>query len=289
MKNKILIALVFFYFFQFAIAYCLDYLFLKSKIYKSAVIFSSTDLLKEKDIIIMGGSNGLVSYETSLLENNIKKKVYNLSEDDTNIQIHLLQLKLLLKKEITPETIILNIGSLGSNLSRNVLRYLPILGKNHDFDMLFQKHQTFNYYMYRIFSILKWGMYNNDLLYPLAFNIIKSNRYKHRFNEDGEYTYPNLKSSILSDDYEFIELNNENETLNEFKILCLENNINLIIVNTPYYKKKIKWNNSDNKVKNYSTLYANKPEYFYDNLHLNKIGKKEYTKQFIYENFSLNK
>lgn len=255
----------------------MDYCFLQSSIYKSAVMNSELDELSKKDILIFGGSNGLVSFDNKILEDRLNADVYNLSEDDTNLKLHLLQLKYLISHSVKPKVIILALGSMENGLSRNSLRYLPYFSTNKELSLAYKEFQSTEYYSFKIFPIFKWAKYNNDLLYPTLFSTLYKKNYRHRFDENGDYEYPVLLSKIESS-HEDVKLDSTNPDLKQFMNLCESNGIRLVTVNTPYYDKKINWDMSQNDVLNYSEVYELRDDLFYDASHLNKVGKIEFSK-----------
>jgi hypothetical protein len=262
------------YVLQFAIGQILDYSFLKSEIYKSAVINSQVEKLTSSDILIFGGSNGLVSFDNRILEERTHKEVYNLSEDDTNLKLHLLQLKLILNRGIKPERIILVIGSMEESLSRNFLRYLPYLSHDEFVNNDFQKFSKLEFQAFKIFPIFKWAKYNNDLLYPTLYSMFLNKNYHHRFDSNGDYEYPVVSAETLENGIkQKVELNYLDSNLVEFKNLCLQNGIALNIVNTPFLNKEITWNGYGEGLMNFSSVFGNNSNLFYDAAHINKNGK----------------
>jgi len=262
------------YVLQFAIGQILDYSFLKSEIYKSAVINSQVEKLTNSDILIFGGSNGLVSFDNRILEERTHKEVYNLSEDDTNLKLHLLQLKLILNRGIKPERIILVIGSMEEGLSRNFLRYLPYLSHDEFVNNDFQKFSKLEFQAFKIFPIFKWAKYNNDLLYPTLYSMFLNKNYHHRFDTNGDYEYPVVSAETMENGInQKVELNYLDSNLLEFKNLCLQNGIALSIVNTPFLNKEITWNEDRGDVMNFSSVFGSNTNLFYDAAHINKNGK----------------
>lgn len=265
------------YIVQYIVSIGLDYCFLQSSIYKSAVMNSELEELSKKDILIFGGSNGLVSFDNKILEDRLNADVYNLSEDDTNLKLHLLQLKYLISHSVKPKMIILALGSMDNGLSRNSLRYLPYFSTNLELRRAYRDFQSTEYYSFRIFPIFKWAKYNNDLLYPTMFSTLYKNDYRHRFDENGDYEYPVLANKIESSHQE-VEIDSNNRDLKDFIDLCESNGIKLVAVNTPYYNKKINWDITQSDVLNYSEVYKLRDDLFYDASHLNKVGKIEFSK-----------
>lgn len=262
---------------QYIVSIGLDYCFLQSSIYKSAVMNSELEELSKKDILIFGGSNGLVSFDNTILEDRLNADVYNLSEDDTNLKLHLLQFKYLLSLSVKPKVIILALGSMENDLSRNSLRYLPYFSKNRELSKAYKEFQSTEYYSFKIFPIFKWAKYNNDLLYPTLFSTLYKKNYRHRFDENGDYEYPVLANKIESS-HKDVVIDSNNRDLKDFMDLCVSNGIKLVTVNTPYYDKKINWDNSQGCVLNYSEQFKLREDLFYDESHLNKLGKLEFSK-----------
>jgi len=282
-RYKVLIYALVLYFLQFGIGKILDYKFISTSIYKSSIITSQADHLRKQDVIIFGGSNGLVSYDNEILEKNWNKEIYNLSEDDTNLKLHLLQLEMLISRQITPQFIILNIGGMSNKTSRNSLRYLPYLGSDKLVESYFKSSSPIQYWFFTFFPIAKWAKHNNDLLFPLIYSSLVNHNYHHRFDSNGDYEYPK-GNSLITDSIppqKTRNLNSNNPFILKFKKICSEHRIQLLIVNTPYYNTEVIWKPHNKDLINFSTFDNKKSSSFYDEMHLNKSGKNNYTKYFL--------
>lgn len=280
-KLKSIIFLCIFYTLQYILGNLFDLTFINKHVYKSTIIHSESAKLRLTDYLILGGSNGLVSFESKRISKEKSVSIFNLSEDDTNLKLHLLQLKMLLQRDVKPKGILLTIGSMDNCFSRNSLRYVPFIGHDKEVNAYFLEQDPFNYFIYLVFPIFKWAKYNNDLLYPLLFSTFIKANYHHRFDDIGDYSYPDDKNA-LDDNIkkEPLILNTNNLLLQEFKQLCKYNNIKLFIINTPYYNCEVKWLNTLNKL-NFSTFQNTNDSLFYDNVHLNSKGKTRFTTAFL--------
>jgi hypothetical protein len=279
LKSLLIICLV--YSLQFILGNLFDLTFIKKHIYKSTIIQSESDKLSKTDYLIMGGSNGLVSFDSKRISEEASITIFNLSEDDTNLKLHLLQLKMLLERNVKPKGILLAIGSMNNEFSRNSLRYLPHIGHDKEVNAYFLEKEPFTYYIYLAFPIFKWAKHNNDLLFPLILTLFIKPNYHHRFDEFGDYSYPIDKNALKSNSMqEPLVLDPNNLLLNEFKQLCNQANIELFIINTPYYYGEIQWINTENKL-NFSTFQNTNNSLFYDKVHLNSKGKSLFTSAFL--------
>ena len=282
-KSHFIIFFLFLFVLQHIFSFFLDKFFLGTEIYKSAIITSKAEMLRQSEYIILGGSNGLVSFDNNLLEKSLNAKVYNLSEDDTNLKLHFLQLKMLLNRRIIPKGIFLVIGTMEDGLSRNALRYLPYISHDNSVNEYFMNADVQNYFLYKLFPIFKWAKYNNDLIFPLFYAIFISKSYHHRFDKNGEYTYPNHGLNLISQKkrYQVSIIKKYNSDLKNFEKLCQVNNIKLYVINTPFLNKKIVWDNPKSNFYNFSSISGFAENYFYDETHINKTGKSIFTKLFI--------
>lgn len=260
----------------------LDALFCRSTIYKSSLFESRKSDLLTSDVIILGGSNGLVSYESKRIAKAWNKRVINLSEDDTNIPIHLLQLRMLLRRGVSPQIVILNLGSLGATPSRNILRYAPYLGHDPDVNEIIKQTGYRHYAFDRAFPVLRWARHNNSLLFPLAYSLLVNHEYRHRFDVDGDYEYPVPKvpppNPKVGNNESKLDLNQP--LLREFRDLCASSGIRLVIVSTPYLSTTISVTGDVADYHNFANI-IDSPIYFYDSNHLNVNGKRLFTDHFL--------
>ena len=257
---------------QFLIGSGLDLVHRRAKIFKTNLIYSSANELMRYDGLILGGSRGLTGLDSKVISRKTAKKVFNLCTDDTQLPVHLMQLKMLLKRKIKPQFVILDLLGTGG-YSHNSLRYMPMIG-DQDIDSYFLKYKGAAWLrMQKIFPLYKYSYYNVELFYP-TFAILAHKNYQYRSDVNGDYCYPDSRIEVKKDSTEHYFIGRCSE-IDEFKSLCAKNGIRLYIIIEPFFRDEV--NTADSDILNFSNLYDEKPYYFYDLMHLKQAGRANYS------------
>lgn len=254
----------------------------RGNFYKPSFVENS---LKEKEVdyIILGASTALTGIDTKLLDSLTGLKGYNLAIDDTGLPNHYLMLVHFLETGHTTKKVIL-----APTLS-SLKETRGTLGDNdYRFSMYNKRDYTYNYYdelengdrfpvlsSTKYFSFLGISYYNVELFFPSLVSALKPKKH-NRFDEVGDYTYPNRKFKSLKE-FETKEVNFKNDYLQKIVTICQSKGMELLIYFPPIYNTEIYWESSSLEILNL-TNSLKETKYFYDEIHVNKIGKIEATK-----------
>lgn len=261
------------------VALTLDAHIRRHTIFKSNLIFNQL----EANSLILGSSRGLTGVSAKQLTTLTKEQWYNLSIDDTPVETHLLVLELLIENGSTPKCLLLQFDESKENgdytkIHDRDYQFLPYA--YHDNGLLWEymkyKQNGFGALLYLI-PILKYAYYNTELFFP-AVGLIFNPNYHHRFDDSGDYSYPvitTFESSCTSKEPKIINL--QNQILARINALCVENGIKLLVFTAPYRCQTADiMLNKEILYYNYSTIF-NEDSYFYDELHINALGKDAFT------------
>ena len=123
------------------------------------------------------------------------------------------------------------------------------------------------------FPLIAFSYYNLELLPSGLISLFKPT-YQNRFDDQGNYAYPNHHQTQSSQKTKVISTSINNPILKEFEKICKQNNIELILYISPLKNKKIIIKNCPFTMINHSQLIQN-DDYFYDHIHVNKKGRKK--------------
>lgn len=254
-------------------------------IFKSNLIFNQL----EANSLILGSSRALTGVGAKQLTTSTKEQWYNLSIDDTPVETHLLVLELLIEKGNTPNCLLLQFDE-----SKEKGDYTKIHDRDYQFlpyayydngllwEYMKYKQNGFGALLYLI-PILKYAYYNTELFFP-AVGLIFNPNYHHRFDESGDYSYPvvtTFVSTCTSRELKIINL--QNKILARINSLCVENDIRLFVFTAPYRCQTADIvPNKEIFYYNYSTIF-NEDSYFYDEMHINDLGKDAFTQIILKE------
>lgn len=247
------------------------------------------------DYIILGSSMGLTTLDTKLIDSVTGFNGINLSMDDTGLSTHFLMLEHFLKQGGKTKNVLLTISpwEISSDeykIGDNDYRFLPFIQNNYiseHFSKL-KKEIIHPITTSKYFPLYGLGYYNSEIFYPSLISLLKP-KYKNRFDERGNYVYPTIQfnsSEFSSSTYNF-EI--KNKYLFKVEDLCIKNNINLFIYQSPIYKANYKSFINQKNVINHINLLNSNPEMFYDRIHVNAKGRKYATLNIIKEIRSFGK
>ncbi|WP_291136219.1 hypothetical protein [Flavobacterium sp. UBA7663] len=269
------------------IAYLSLYVLGKSQLYKNQFVKNG---VKEThfDYVVLGSSTGLTTLDTKLIDKTLNTSGLNISMDDTSLSSHYLMLQYFLSLGKTTDQLILCVtpGDL-----QNPVNEL----NNNDYRFLTEVQDTlvYNYYdkmeqnglkvltYSKFMPILGVSYYNNELFYPSIYAFLKPNK-RNRFDEKGNYTYPQIANHIEKGIDTNIETSYLNPSFLKIKKLCKQKGIDLIVYQSPIHRKNVIFpNTKDFKIINHSTILPE--ELFYDNIHVNSKGRTFCTLAFCKE------
>lgn len=246
-----------------------------------------------KDLIVLGSSRGSRNIIASQIEDSLNISCYNLSYDGSDIEFHEFLLRSLIKHNKKPKIVLLAVDDPSELLPDESIKFR--------FD--------------RLYPLVKFSYINNELIEKgensfLSNFLILARINKRNFNI-GEKKFSELDSimkcgsmpiSFQRKDRRFVFFNNNNykvdnelpekvKAFRDLQNLCVNNNIQLIIIYSPnfkehniLFKKRIK-EISHPKVTSIlydstNQIYKNK-DYFYDEAHLKKNGAAIFTNEII--------
>ncbi|MDT0557355.1 hypothetical protein RM697_01765 [Ichthyenterobacterium sp. W332] len=238
-------------------------------------------MYNEYDYIILGSSTGLTTINTIQIDSLIKTKGVNLSMDDTAMSTQYLMLQHFLVEGHTTKLCIISpsnsaYNTLHTKLNTNDYRFLSHIDRPYVYDY----YEQFNDSESKILSVSKWlpfvgvGYYNAELFYPSLLSAIKPIR-KNKFDEYGNYTYPNnTNAKNFITQKVNMDINFSNPYLNKILKLCNDNNIKLIYYISPMKDKSVKIKETYNSIINHSNVLKTS-NLFYDNIHVTKQGREK--------------
>lgn len=242
---------------------------------------------KDFDYIVIGSSIGLASLNTSQIDRSIGSQGLNLSMDDTSLSSNYLMLQHFYHQDKKAKLCVLainywDISNPKPKMKVNDYRFLPFVREDYVFDYYSERESngfkplTWSYYL----PMIGVSYYNTEIFYPSLIAFVKP-EYKNRFDADGNYAFPtssNLKYKKKIDEL----LSWNNPFLVKIKKLCDENNTQLIVYQAPNYDKRILNQNMEITFINHSDSIVS-AKYFYDEVHLNNLGRKIESQVFAKE------
>lgn len=254
----------------------------KSNFYKPEFVENGISQ-KKIDYVVLGSSTGLTSLDTKSLDSLTHKTGINISMDDSALNSHLLMLEHFYKIGKSTDKLVLaitpwDVQEKHPKLNNNDYRFLPYIYKDYVYDYYkkleadFFKPLTFS----RFLPIIGVSYYNTELFYPSFIAAIKPKK-RNRFDDKGNYSYPTsgqpseIKNKVIK-----IQFNNP--YFKKIEDFCFKKNIKLILYISPIYKTTV-LNKTKYKIINHSNLLTEKI-YFYDNIHVNQMGRKKCTMNF---------
>lgn len=239
------------------------------------------------DYIIIGSSIGLTTLNTVAIDTIIHKKGINLSIDDTSISSNYLMLNhfFLQNKKTKICVLAVNYWDLETSnptINNNDYRFLPFVNENYVYE--YYKNLESGYFKPLTFShfcpFIGVGYYNTEVFYPSIVSLFKPN-FKNRFDDKGNYSYPESGGKITKAKTQVI-LHWKNPYIYKIKELCDLNNTKLIIYQAPIFNTTIINYNQNFQLINDCNKLTD-VNYFYDEIHLNEMGRKEVSGIFAKE------
>ncbi|MQP52015.1 MULTISPECIES: hypothetical protein [unclassified Flavobacterium] len=268
-------------------AYLSLYVLGKSQLYKNQFVKNGV-AATQFDYVVLGSSTGLTTLDTKLIDEKMHTSGLNISMDDTSLSSHYLMLQYFL--------------SLGKKTNKLVLCVTPgdiqnpkVELNNNDYRFLteVQDSLVYNYYnrledkglkvlaYSKFFPILGVSYYNNELFYPSFYAFLKPNK-RNRFDDKGNYTYPQITNNISKVGFATSKTNFVNPSFLKIKKLCQQKGIELIVYQSPIYRAKVVFPTTNEfKIINHSEILPE--DLFYDNIHVNSKGRTFCTLAFCEE------
>lgn len=261
----------------------LDYYLINTNVFKPYIVAKSKSLPEN---IILGSSRALTGICADSLTNWTGEEWYNLSIDDTPIETHALLYQMLVESENVPKRLVLqydnsSISEKKGNLFDRDFQFMSLVLKpSSALRNYFSKSDWASIYYY--VPMVKYFTFNTELLGAIIQSL-RNRNYQHRFNEFGDYTYPqsSFRSNCKTEDQiKNVEL--QNAVLLSLIDDCKNNGTDLIIYTAPYRCKSVKLLNSHDEFLtyyNFSEIYKS-DDFFSDEIHLNSFGRANFTNAF---------
>ncbi len=259
------------------IAVWFDFVYMRSSIFKP-LLFKNNNA----DAIVLGSSRALTGINTNILQNKINGNFnwFNYSIDDTHIETHLLELKLLLKSNRKPSLILLQYDRINAKdkdhqiLERDY-QFLPLsIDGNVDLWNYFKvKDYNFGGALY-LLPVLKYIYYNTELTIPLLKRLFFGD-FRYKSDKNGDYRYPVNKIDTIPCNVNYYDsLFVEDSHFTEFVDLCSQNSVKLIVYIAPIKCDEIlsKSNVKGVSILNFSNFFKGKNWVFADGIHINSLG-----------------
>lgn len=269
------------------IAYLSLYVLGKSQLYKNQFVKNGVQE-KHFDYVVLGSSTGLTTLDTKLIDKTLNTSGLNISMDDTSLSSHYLMLQYFLSLGKTTNQLILCVtpGDL-----QNPVNEL----NNNDYRFLTEVQDTlvYNYYdrleknglkvltYSRYLPLLGISYYNNELFYPSLYAFLNPTK-RNRFDDKGNYTYPQIVNNIEKRDVVTLKTSFINPSFLKIKKLCEEKKIQLVVYQSPIHRTNVIFpSTKDFKIINHSRILPE--ELFYDTIHVNSKGRTFCTLAFCKE------
>jgi hypothetical protein len=261
-----------------------DLILRKSSFFKPSFLLNNYKQGEQFDYFILGSSRGLTTLDSKQIDSSLSTKGINLSMDDTDLKTHLLMLNHFFKNGYKSKYCVLvldNLTSSGVKLGDNDYKFASFINeeyvKNHF--KTYESTRLKPLFNSLYWPFLKYSYYNIQIIPPVLLSILNPKK-RHRFDVNGNYTYPNIKNKSHKNKRIKIDTSRiSNPLVNEFRKLCEINKTELIIYIAPYENLKIILDQEENIFNNSAVI--NDENLFYDAIHVNKEGRKAATNEFI--------
>jgi hypothetical protein len=254
----------------------------KSNLYKPQFLKNG---VKENhfDYIVLGSSTGLTTLDTKKIDEILNTKGLNISMDDSSLNSHYLMLQYFYALGKKTKTLVLaitpwDVANKTPKLNNNDYRFLSEINQDLVFEYFSEIETEFIPILQtsKFLPILGVSYYNNELFYPSLFTVLKPQK-RNRFDEKGNYSYPNLGGPIQSK-LSITELKFKNPYFQKIKQFCHTHGITLVLYQSPLYKNSVNTDSKDYFINHSNFISAD--SLFYDNLHVNSIGRAKCSEDF---------
>lgn len=240
---------------------------------------------KSFDYVILGSSTGLTTLDSKQIDSMTGLNGINISMDDSSLTSHFLMLQHFYASGKNSKKLILAVrpDDLKNNkptINTNDYRFLPHIWDNtiSDFFLDFEDNNIF--VMSKYIPLYAVSYYNTELFYPSLYTISKPG-IRNLFDERGNYSYPNNGNYRREDIHTIktVKVYFNNPYLNKILHFCQDKKIELILYQSPISGLKTEYPNQL-RIIDHSSLLEN-DYYFYDQIHVNKLGRNKCTEQLV--------
>jgi len=259
-----------------AIAFVALFFLGKSQLYKPQFLKNGV-ATTQLDYIVLGSSTGLTTLDTKTIDSVMQWNGLNLSMDDSSLNSHVLMLEYFLSLGKKTDKVILcvtpwDLQNPTNTLNDNDYRFLTEIGN----PVIYQHYQTYDTKGLAVLKYSKYvpllGMsyYNNELFFPSLFTAVQPKK-RNRFDEKGNYTYPNSQNAVTPKVPSTIQVAIKNPAFQRMKALCEAHQIELLIYQSPLYRQSVQFPDVKEKIINHSTILPE--DLFYDPIHVTSVGR----------------
>lgn len=232
------------------------------------------------DYVIFGASTGLTTLNTATIDSIAHTNGLNLCIDNTDLPTQYLMMQHFLAEGKTADYFVMAPANTSYDLKRlqlsdNDYRFLPYVTR----DYVYGHYNRFKGSESTILKLSKWAptlgvsYYNAELFYPSIVGLVSPKKH-NRFDFRGNYSYPPKKSEDRDiDQRKPFEVQFTNAYVDSIQKLCDKHDMKLIFYFSPMVKLKANSAVHDKVVINHSALLDNE-RYFYDDIHVNSIGRR---------------
>ena len=233
------------------------------------------------DYIVIGASTGLTAINTQVIDSVLSTEGLNLSMDDTALSSQYLMLEHFIATGKQTKVCVLaasihDYNTMHTSLSGNDYRFAPFVSRDYvqDYYASYSGRAAQVLSRSKRFPALAISYYNMELFYPSLVSLLDPNK-RNRFDKYGNYSYP--ETSKLSEQLKLrkeLKVTFKNTYVKRIQDLCTKHNIQLIVYLSPHKQiialpiEKIPF------VINHSAT-LNNGQYFYDDIHVNSLGRYE--------------
>jgi len=259
----------------FLCLFCLE----KSSFYKQQFIKNGVSETSF-NYVILGSSTGLTTLDSKQIDSTFNLKGLNISIDDSGLSSHYLMLKQFYDYGYRTDKMILcvtpeDISKLNPVINGNDYRFLPH-ARDKNVKLYFSEIQGDNKWIYQLTSyvpLVGVSYFNSELFFPGIIAAVQPQR-RYLFDDKGNYSYPVNKSfeKKLNEDKQVTkEVTIQNPYFFKIADFCKQNNITLLVYQSPIYNFEVVYDNSL-PIINHSSLLED-ADLFYDKIHVNKKGR----------------
>lgn len=265
----------------------------QSSIFKASFLITNFPTSTHFDYFITGSSRGLTSISSRFLDHELGTNGINLSQDDTGLPNHILMAKHFFESGYRASHCILVVDESHFTYSPPVIndndyRFGQFLDRKYIYDYFREKETGIRrpFTLGRYFPAYLYGYYNTELFYPAILGLVKPN-YRLRFDEKGDYFYPdqtiNLADTTTITKRWIKESAITNPLIEEFDSYLKKFGCQLVIYIAPYLDIEIKpLFDLEAPLINHSSL-LNERNLFFDPIHVNTHGNAKASKALAEE------
>lgn len=275
------------------IAFLSLYFLGKSSFYKQQFVKNG---LKETtfDYVVLGSSTGLTTLDTKLIDSLTHRSGLNISIDDSGLSSHYIMLQHFYLSGKSTKKLILavmpdDLENEKPRLNGNDYRFLPHNNED-EVQRFFNEIDGDNKIIYqtsKYVPLIGVSYFNTELFFPGILSIFQPTK-RNLFDQNGNYSYPAINSSkkLEKTSNKIKKLEYKNPYLTKIIDFCKLNKVKLILYQSPIYKTEVIFPDELNCV-NQCSLF-NDSEFFYDEIHVNSIGRRICSEDFSKNSFFLN-